>query len=57
MKKYSIVSVNSWWSTKKLIIRAEQLIQEKIDEGFEIKSVSFGFDVWWIPTAYITIYR
>jgi hypothetical protein len=55
MKNYSIVTVNSWWSTKKLIIRAEQLIQEKVNEGFEIKSVSIGFDVWYIPTAYITI--
>jgi hypothetical protein len=55
MKNYSIVTVNSWWSTKKLIIRAEQPIQEKVNEGFEIKSVSIGFDVWYIPTAYITI--
>jgi hypothetical protein len=55
MKNYSIVTVNSWWSTKKLIIRAEQLIKEKVNEGFEIKSVSIGFDVWYIPTAYITI--
>ena len=55
MKNYSIVTVNSWWSTKKLIIRAEQLIQEKVNEGFEINSVSIGFDVWYIPTAYITI--
>jgi hypothetical protein len=55
MKKYSIVRVNSWWSTKQLITKAEQLIQEKANEGYEITSVSFGFDVWWISTAYITI--
>jgi len=55
MKKYSIVRVNSWWSTKQLITKAEQLIQEKVNEGYEIASVSFGFDVWWISTAYITI--
>ena len=55
MKTYTVVSVSSMWSTKKLKEKAEAMLNEKTKEGYEIVSVAFGVDLWWIPTAYITL--
>lgn len=45
------------WSTKKLIRQVEQVLNEKTADGYEIVFVSFGFNPWWVPTAYITLRR
>jgi translation elongation factor EF-1beta len=55
MKTYSVLSASSMWSTKKLKEKVENLLNEKTREGYEIVSVAFGVDMWWIPTAYITV--
>ncbi len=55
MKQYTIVTESSMWSTKQLIAKVEKLLNEKNQEGYQIVSVSFGLNIWWIPTAFITI--
>jgi hypothetical protein len=55
MKQYTIVKESSMWSTKQLIAKVEKLLNEKNQEGYQIVSVSFGLNIWWIPTAFITI--
>jgi hypothetical protein len=55
MKQYTIVKESSMWSTKQLIARVEKILNEKNQEGYQIVSVSFGLNIWWIPTAFITI--
>ena len=55
MKKYSIISESSMWSTAKLKQKVEIILNEKINDGYEVVSVAFGTNIWWIPTAYITL--
>lgn len=55
MKKYEIVKISDMWSTENLRLKTEALVNEKSNEGYEIISVAFGVNVWWMPTAYITI--
>lgn len=55
MKQYTIIKESSMWSTKQLITRVEKILNEKNQEGYQIVSVSFGLNIWWIPTAFITI--
>jgi hypothetical protein len=55
MKQYTIVKESSMWSTKQLIAKVEKILNEKNQEGYQIVSVSFGLNIWWIPTAFITI--
>lgn len=55
MKKYEIVKISDMWSTNNLRLKTEALVNEKSNEGYEIISVAFGVNVWWMPTAYITI--
>ena len=55
MKNYTIITVSNMWSSNKLRREAESLINEKSKDGYEIVTVSFGFNVWLVPTAYITI--
>lgn len=55
MKKFEIIRVSDWWSTDSLIEKAENVANKKSQEGFEIVSISFGFSVWIIASAYITI--
>lgn len=43
------------WSTTKLKQKAEKILNEKTKEGYEVVSVAFGVNIWWIPTAYITL--
>lgn len=31
------------------------MLNEKTMEGWEIVSVSFGVNIWWVATAYITL--
>jgi RNase adaptor protein for sRNA GlmZ degradation len=55
MKKYFIIKESTYWSTDSLKKRVEQILEEKSKEGFEIIAVSFGLNMFWYPTAYITL--
>lgn len=57
MKNYSVLSTSSMWSTKKLKLAVEKILNEKTNEGYEVVSVAFGLNIWWIPTAYITLLK
>jgi hypothetical protein len=55
MKKFKIIRVSDWWSTSSLMKKAEDVANQKSQEGYEIVSISFGLSVWMIESAYITI--
>ena len=55
MKKYEIIKISEMWSTNTLRRNVETLINKKSDDGYEIITVAFGVNLWWMPTAYITI--
>ena len=55
MKTYRIFKLSTMWSTKSLTAEVEQLLNEKARDGYEIVTVAFGVNMWWMPTAYVTI--
>ena len=55
MKTFKVVKVSEWWSTNNLIKKAEDLANQKSEEGYEIVGISFGFSISFIATAYITL--
>jgi len=55
MKKYRVIKLSTMWSTSTLTREVEQLLNEKTRDGYEIVTVAFGVNMWWLPTAYITI--
>jgi hypothetical protein len=55
MKTYIVISESSMWSTTKLKQNVERILNEKTKDGWEVVSVAFGINLWWIPTAYITL--
>lgn len=55
MKKYKVIKLTSAWSTNELKKEVEKTLNEKANEGYEIVTVAFGVNMWWIPTAFITI--
>ncbi|WP_405248130.1 hypothetical protein [Cellulophaga sp. Asnod2-G02] len=55
MKNYSIIKMDSSWSTEQLRIDVERFVNQKSREGYEITMVAFGVNLWWMPTAFITI--
>lgn len=57
MKNYTIIKLSTCWSTDTLRADVEQLVNQKAREGFEITTVAFGVNMWWMPTAFITICR
>jgi hypothetical protein len=44
-------------STARLTKDVENELKQLANEGYEIISVSFGVNMWWIPTAFITTSR
>ena len=52
---YKIISESNMWSTSKLVKKAEEIINEKAKEGWNVVSVSYGFNIWYVPTVFITI--
>jgi hypothetical protein len=54
MKKYEIIKISEMWSTNTLKRNVETLINEKSNDGYEIITVAFGVNLWWMPTAFIT---
>jgi hypothetical protein len=55
MKTYRVIKLSTMWSTTTLTREVEQLLNEKTRDGYEIVTVAFGVNMWWLPTAYITI--
>lgn len=55
MKNYTIIKLSNAWSSDKLRQQVETLVNEKAKDGYEIISVAFGMNHWWIPTVFITI--
>lgn len=55
MKNYSIIKLSTMWSTNGLKNDVERLLNQKNAQGYEIVSVAFGVNLWWKPTAFITI--
>jgi hypothetical protein len=57
MKQFRVFKISNTWSTEKLIKDVENELKQITNEGYEIISVSFGFNSWGIPTAFITTSR
>jgi len=55
MKNYEIIKISEMWSTENLRKKVNLLINQKSKEGYEIVTVSFGMNLWYTPTAFITI--
>jgi hypothetical protein len=55
MKTFFVISTSSMWSTSELKRKVEIILNEKTRDGYEVVSVAFGVNIWWIPTAYITL--
>lgn len=55
MKDYRILILSTWWSTESLRADTERLINEKARDGYEIVTVAFGVNMWWMPTSYVTV--
>jgi len=55
MKTYKIIKLSEIWSASELTTKVERILNQKSREGYEIVSVSFGVNMWWMPTAFITI--
>ena len=54
MTTYRVFTVSSMWSTAKLTKEVEKELMRLTQEGYEIVSISFGFNVWMVATAFIT---
>ncbi len=55
MKNYTVIKLSNMWSTETLRRNVEKLLNEKTSQGFEIVSVAFGTNLWYTPTAFITL--
>ncbi len=53
--RYTILTESTMWSTDTLKQKVERILNEKTREGYEIVSVAFGVNMWWLPTAFITL--
>ena len=57
MKTYKIIKLSTKWSTSTLTAEVEQILNANTIDGYEIVTVSFGINMWCMPTAHITICR
>lgn len=57
MKQFRVFKISNSWSTARLIKDVENELKQITNEGYEIISVSFGVNIWWLPTAFITTSR
>jgi Zn-finger domain-containing protein len=55
MKKYEITKMSTMWTTDNLKSKVERFLNDVNSQGYKIVSVSFGVNLWWMPTAYITL--
>ena len=54
---YYVIKISAKWSTDSLKKSVENTLNQKTQEGFEVVSVAFGVNMWWMPTAFITFSR
>ena len=52
---YTIIKESTMWSTDSLKKKVEEILNEKTKEGYEVVTVAFGLNLWWMPTAFITL--
>ena len=57
MNTYKILKFSTMWSTSSLTKKVEKILSEREKEGWEIVSVAFGTNLWYAPTAFITLKR
>lgn len=57
MKKFKVINITEYWSTTKLSRKVEVKLNTLSLDGYEIVSVSVGMNMWYFPTAYITVYK
>ena len=57
MKQFRVFKISNSWSTARLIKDVENELKQITNEGYDIISVSFGVNIWWLPTAFITTSR
>jgi hypothetical protein len=57
MKQFRVIKKINYWSTDKLCREVEELLKQLTDDGYEVISVSFGLNLWWCPTAFITVVK
>ena len=55
MNTYKILKFSTMWSITSLTEKVEKILPEKEKEGWTIFSVAFGTNVWYMPTAFITL--
>ena len=55
MKQFRVIKKTNYWSTDKLCKEVEETLKQLTDDGYEIIGVSMGVNLWWIPTAFITV--
>ena len=55
MMTYSIIKESTMWSTDSLKQNVEKILNEKTKDGYEVVTVAFGLNMWWMPTAFITL--
>ena len=55
MKEFKVIKISSMYSTSRLTRKVEQELRSLTNNGYEIISVAFGVNIWWVPTAFITV--
>jgi len=56
-KEFKVIKFSTIWSTSGLTEKVEAELYKKSDEGWDIISVAFGVNLWWMPTAFISLSR
>jgi hypothetical protein len=56
-KEFKVMKFSTMWSTSGLTEKVEKELYQKSDEGWDIISVAFGVNLWWMPTAFISLSR
>ena len=57
MNTYRVVKLSTAWSTSRLTEDVEALLEDEERAGWSVVSVAFGVNLWWMPTAFITLRR
>lgn len=55
--EFRIFRYKHWYSTESLTRRVETALSELHMEGWDIISVSYSFDGWYRPTAFVSVRR
>ncbi len=55
METFKIIKHSTMWSTSSLSQKVEETLNQVRTEGWEVITVSFGVNLWFMPTAYITL--